>query len=155
MEKKYIKINDPDHEFNGSTFLLFFEGVDTYYLRGYGTQLVILKDKGIAGEEKDYVKARPNDTLENFLNTAPPPIEEEVNIIPQKIVIDKTLLDALDKMQARIAMKHSVVLPRKTIAGIAAAYFEEMTTCVPSKDPAVNMMMKAFAADARQLEEDL
>lgn len=71
MERKFIKINDEGNPYYGETFLVFFEGADTYYLRGMGVQTVILKSKGLPGEEKDYVGTRPGNTLNTILSAKP------------------------------------------------------------------------------------
>jgi hypothetical protein len=136
MARKYIKINNPEHEYHSETFLVFFESATEYHLRGHGVKTVILKEQGLLGVEKDYVGMKCNDALEKMLIetgqivrneevAVKEPVQGELFVVeeiaPKKAPENLALFN---DMRAQIAKKYSVNLPDKAIVGIAAIYME-------------------------------
>ena len=144
MINKYVKIIDPDHQYFGETFLVFFEGIDSKTVRGQGIHLTLKSSQVEEGKREDYISVKPGTALESFIK------QKEIQTIQSEISIkiedttsakpdatistntvnaneQKVLLSILSKIQEKIADTYSIALPARTVVGIVKIYFEEIS----------------------------
>ena len=144
MINKYVKIIDPDHQYFGETFLVFFAVTDSITVRGQGIHLTLKPSQVEEGKREDYISVKPGTALENLViekKEVPEPVKKEEDIPtcppPTKplVIINenekKVLLDVLAKVQVRVAEAHKLSLPAQVVVGIVKIYFEEMQSIEP------------------------